>query len=138
MAKFETRLDSSETTKQLLRYACVGVMSNAAGYLIYLLLTSLEMAPKLAMSMLYGVSAMIGFFGNRNLTFSHKGARLGSSVRYIFVHVVGYLINLAVLVIFVDQLGWAHQFVQASAILIVATFLFITFKLFVFKSSSDN
>lgn len=122
------------TAGQLARYTFVGVLSNAAGYAVYLLLTHLGATPKLTMTLLYGVGAMIGFFGNRGLTFSYKGMLLGSGIRYVMAHIVGYLINFTMLAVFVDGFGYAHQLVQAAAILVVAAFLFITFKFFVFKS----
>jgi len=78
------------------------------------------------------VGAAIGYIGNRNLTFAHKGSVLGSGIRYFLVHCFGYCINLAILIILVDELGYAHQLVQAIAIFVVAGYLFIAFKFFVF------
>lgn len=117
---------------QLTRYAFVGIVSNLAGYLIYLLVTYLGATPKLTMTLLYGIGATIGYIGNRNLTFAHKGSLLASGVRYFMAHCFGYCINLAILIIFVDKLGYVHQWVQAIAIFVVAGFLFIAFKFFVF------
>lgn len=117
---------------QLTRYAFVGILSNLIGYLVYLLLTYIGATPKLTMSILYGVGAAIGYFGHKNMTFAHKGSILGSGVRFIIVHCFGYCINFAILSIFVDKIGYLHQWVQAVAIFIVAGFLFIAFKFFVF------
>lgn len=132
----QSRPKSKDAATQLFRYAFVGVMSNAAGYLVYLLFTYLGATPKLTMSLLYGVGATLGFFGNRRLTFSYKGALLGSGIRYLIAHAFGYLLNLAILIVFVDSFGFAHQMVQAVAILVVAAFLFTTFKFFVFRSEN--
>jgi putative flippase GtrA len=129
-------LSTKETIKQLFRYAFIGVVSNVTGYLIYLSITHLGMAPKLAMSVLYSVGAAIGFFGNRSLTFSYKGAMIGPGIRYLMTHTAGYLLNLTILITFVDNFGYPHQFVQAIAILVVAAFLFISFKFFVFRTSN--
>jgi len=123
------------TTGQVCKYALVGALSNGAGYLFYLLATSIGVMPKLAMTSLYFISAMLSFWGNRKLTFSYKGKVVGSGVRYLIVHTLGYLLNLIILIIFVDKLGYPHQLVQGVAILIVAGFLFISFKFFVFKPS---
>lgn len=122
-----------DSFKQLTRYAFVGIVNNLAGYLIYLLVTYLGATPKLTMTLLYGVGAAIGFIGNRTLTFAHKGNLLGSGVRYFIAHCFGYCINFAILIIFVDKLGYVHQWVQAIAIFFVAGFLFIAFKFFVFS-----
>jgi putative flippase GtrA len=117
---------------QPLRYAVVGVLSNLSGYLVYLTITWQGVEPKTAMTGLYIVGAMVSFMGNRRWTFSHEGNAAASLVRFGIAHVLGYLLNLTLLVIFVDRLGYPHQWVQAAAIFIVAFFLFVAFRLFVF------
>lgn len=125
-------------TSQLFRYAFVGLMSNAAGYLVYLVFTHMGVTPKLMMSLTYGVGAAIGFFGNRGLTFSYKGTMIGSGLRYLMVYVLGYLMNLSLLVVFVDKLGYPHQLVQAMAILVVASFLFAALRFYVFRTTGAD
>ena len=141
-------IDSSKDTPmgkpilQLFRYGVVGVATNLALYLFYLLITYLGIEPKMAMTIAYAVGALIGFVGHRQWTFSHKGTLLRSGARYCIAHVFGYLINFLFLLTFVDILGYSHQLVQAAAIFVVAGFLFITFRYFVFPktghSSGDN
>ena len=121
--------------KQLIRYAVVGIANNSAGYLIYLLLTYLGAAPKLTMTLLYAIGAAVGYAGNRNFTFAQDGNLLTSGTRYIVAHCLGYLLNLVILIIFVDNFGYPHQWVQAAAIFVVAGFLFVVFKFFVFTGS---
>lgn len=125
---------SKGSFKQLTRYALVGIVSNLAGYLVYLLITYLGATPKITMTLLYGVGATIGYIGNRNFTFTHKGSLLGSSVRYFSAHFFGYFINLVILIIFIDHFMYPHQWVQAVAIFVVSGFLFIAFKFFVFTN----
>jgi len=100
--------------------------------MVYLLITYFGATPKITMTLLYGVGAAVGFWGNRKLTFAHNGSLVGAGVRYVMAHCLGYFINLAILVVLVDKLGYAHQLVQAIAILVVAVFLFLAFKFFVF------
>jgi putative flippase GtrA len=131
---FKTR----ESVTQLFRYALVGLFSNVAGYLVYLALTYLGGTPKLTMTFLYGVGAAVSFFGNRSLTFEHQGSILGAGVRFGMVHCIGYLLNLSMLIVFVDKLGYPHQWVQGVAIFVVAAFLFLAFKVFVFPASREG
>ncbi|MGC2165703.1 MAG: GtrA family protein, partial [Gallionella sp.] len=84
---------------------------------------------------LYLVGALIGFVGHRNWTFTHDGAVIGSGTRYFIAHLFGYSINYLLLFTLSDKLGYPHQWVQASAIIIVAVFLFVTFRYFVFPKS---
>lgn len=120
---------------QLIRYGLIGAASNAAIYFIYLLITYLGMEAKQAMTLVYIVGAFIGFVGNRKWTFAHRGDTSSAALRYVLAHLGGYLVNLLILYTFVDRLGYAHQWVQAAAIIVVAGFLFVIFKYFVFSKS---
>lgn len=122
---------------QLLRFAVVGVASNVIGYLLYLIFTGLGMAPKLAMTVLYGVGAITGFVGNQRYAFAYQGRLLAAGWRYLIAHSAGYLINLAVQIIMVDYLGYAHQVAQVLGICVVASFLLVVFKYFVFLNSDQ-
>jgi len=87
------------------------------------------------MTLLYCVGALIGFFANRRFTFGHTGHLGISGARFVVVHIFGYLLNFLLLFLFVDCLGFAHYLVQAFAIVVVAVFLFIMFKVFIFAQS---
>lgn len=127
-----------QAARQLLSYAMVGGLSNLAGYALYLLLTHLGCTPKLTMTMLYAAGAAIGFFANRRFTFRHDGHVGSAGIRFMLAHASGYLLNLALLLLFVDGLGFAHQIVQAIAIVVVALFLFMLFRSFVFVQRSPE
>ena len=122
---------------QLIRYGLVGVASNAAIYFVYILITYLGIEPKTAMTLMYLLGATIGFMGHRKWTFAHSGATSTAVLRYVLAHTFGYLLNFLILYTFVDRLGYAHQWVQAAAIIIVAVFLFIVFKFFVFSKKNE-
>lgn len=87
------------------------------------------------MTLLYVVGASIGFIGNRQWAFAHSGTLLGTGSRYFIAHMFGYLINFLILLVFIDWLGYPHQWVQAGAIFVVAGFLFVALKYFVFQKT---
>ena len=118
--------------RQLVRYGLVGVVSNVTIYFVYLFITYIGVEPKTAMTLVYIIGASLGFIGNRKWTFDHRGKSSSASLRYVLAHLFGYLLNFLILFTFVDRLGYSHQLVQALAIIIVAAFLFIVFKYFVF------
>jgi putative flippase GtrA len=118
--------------RQLFSYGIVGLLTNSLGYSLYLSLTYLWNSPKLTMTVLYSSGAIIGFFANRRLTFRHDGPIGLVSMRFMLAHLLGYFLNLSLQVFFVDVLGFAHQLVQALAIFVVAIFLFVSFRYFVF------
>jgi len=121
---------------QIFRYGVVGFAANLIGYMLYLLITYFGGTPKLTMSVLYGVSLTFSFWLNKKSTFFYRGCTLVAVGRYIFVHIIGYFINLSVLIVMVDSMGFAHQGAQAIAIIIVAFFLFFALKFFVFRESN--
>lgn len=127
-----------ESLKQIIRYGMIGFLSNFIGYCIYLLITSIGVNPKLAMTVLYVSAATFGYFANKRLTFNDTGNSVNSGLRYLLAHALGYLMNLSILIVFVDQLMFPHQMVQMIAILVVAAFLFIVFKYFVFQHSDPE
>ena len=129
-----SNITNRKSVTQLYRYAIVGILTNFTGYMLYLLATYLGGTPKITMSIIYGVAATASFFGNRKLTFGHKGDFLGTGARFIIAHCFGYVINLVILIVVADKLGYAHQWAQVIAIFIVASFLFLTFKFFVFRN----
>lgn len=130
--------DSSQVLEQLFRYAVSGIVCNIAGYCLYLLLTYSGLTPKLTVTFLYPVGVVAGFFANRNFTFRDDGHIGVTSVRFILAHALGYLINLAMLALFVDKLKFAHQFVQLAAVGVVAIYLFIVFRVFVFPGTRSS
>lgn len=122
---------------QMVRFGTLGALSNLLGYLLYLGITSVGVGPKVAMSLLYCVGAFINFVGSRNWVFSSDAKIRGASVRYVAAYAVGYLINYAILAIFVDRLGYPHAYVQAAAIVFVAWYLYLALKFLVFRKASS-
>ena len=123
---------------QFLRYGIVGIMSNAGGYFVYLLITWMGLEPKIAVSSLYLAGASIGFWGHRKWAFANSHGSLNLTiVRYCAAHILGYSLNLTLIIIFVDHFGYPHQVIQAIAIATVAIFLFLIFKFFVFAPASS-
>jgi putative flippase GtrA len=138
MAKPFNNLFSKKTFYQFFRYALNGIAINFLGYLAYLFLTNLWGSPKLIMTALYLPSALITFFVNRRLTFQHDGKIGEAGLRFMLAQILGYLLNLFLLIILVDWLELPHQIVQAIAILIVAIFLFLMLRIFVFHPITNK
>ncbi|MEM9602536.1 MAG: GtrA family protein [Pseudomonadota bacterium] len=124
--------------QQLLRYGIVGVLTNVGGYAVYLLLTWVWASPKVVMTGLYVAGAVAAFFANRRFTFNNDGHIGRAGGRYLIAHVLGYLVNLCLLLVFVDSLGFPHQAVQAVAIVVVAVFLFFVSRWYVFQSTPSQ
>jgi len=127
-----SHLPLARTLRQLSSYALIGVLTNTIGYVLYLFLTYFWDSPKMTMTILYSIGALAGFIANRRLTFGHDGHIGATGFRYLLVQFFGYLLNLCLLLLFADWLGFSHRLVQAISIFIVAIFLFILLRTFVF------
>ena len=117
---------------QLLRYGAVGIFNNLLGYLLYILLTWLWIDPKMAITLLYPIGAITSYFGHAKYAFSYNGGHWNGFARFVIAHCIGFGINIGLLYLFWNLLGYPHQLVQAFAIFIVAGVLFLLFRYFVF------
>ena len=119
----------------MIRYGVVGVLNNLLAYVIYLALTWSWLEPKLAVTLLYPIGAMTAYVGHARYAFAYQGKHSYSVLRYIVAHLVGYAIDVSLLYVFTDRLGFPHQAVQASAVVIVGGVLYLLFKYWVFTPS---
>ena len=120
--------------EQFVRYGIVGVLNNAVGYTVFLLIAYFGVEPKLAMTIVYLFFASLGFIGHKKWSFSHEGLFLKTGVRYIVAHSLAYLLNLFLLYFFFNLLGYPYQLVQAGVMVVLVFFLFTMFKFFVFRN----
>ncbi|MCU7873407.1 MAG: GtrA family protein [Candidatus Thiodiazotropha sp. (ex Lucinoma borealis)] len=119
--------------KQFLRYAMIGVVSNLVLYTAYLLMTSMGVGYKTAMTLIYGVGILQTFLLNRRWTFDHQGDFHGALIRYLIIYLLGYIVFFGGLYIFVDIMGYPHQLIQAIFIVIVAILLFTLLRVWIFS-----
>ena len=123
---------------QLVRYGIVGITNNALIYSIFLFLTHIGFEPKKTMTLLYLLGTIVSYIGNWRWTFASKGSFIRTGSRFFLAYWIGYSINLMLLLIFVDYYGYSFQWIQALAIIIVAGFLFIMSKCFIFVSKGRS
>jgi putative flippase GtrA len=119
---------------QSIRFMTVGLASNLVLFVLYLLLTTLGVSPKLAMTILFAMGAMQTFIFNKRWTFAHRGLIQASFSKYVAVYSFAYLLNLTALLVLVDNLGYPHQVVQGVMILSIALMLFVLQKFWVFRA----
>ena len=122
------------TWAQVVRYGVVGILNNSLGYLIYLLLTWYWLDPKVAVSLLYPIGALTAYFGHSKYSFRYSGKSTRGWLRFAIAQLLGYGLNVLLLYVFSDRLMYPHQLVQAAAIFVVAGFLFLLFKYYVFHN----
>jgi putative flippase GtrA len=123
---------NQRTTSQLIRYIIVGIVNNSITTLIYLVVTHFGVSPGLALTVLYGVTAVAGFYGNRRLTFHHTGRLSTSGGRYIVVYSLVFVFMQLALVVFYQWLGFPHQIVTIVTTCALIPVMFVAMKYFVF------
>jgi putative flippase GtrA len=123
------------TLVQFSRYAIVGVVSNAMLFVLYLALTGLGLGHKLSMTACFIIGVIQTFVFNKNWTFSYGFDFGGSFLRYWLGYLSAYIINLIMLFVFVDYMQFPHQAVQGITIILLAIYLFLLQKVWVFKHS---
>ena len=125
--------------KQFLKYGLVGVFQNVVGYCVYLFLTWVGIDPIIVVAICYPLGMYISFLGNKKYTFrASDSKRQGKIIRYLISHIIAYTINISSLYFFSDVLGYSHQVVQFFCIIIIAFFLFFSFKYFVFARNDAD
>ncbi|MDD5330408.1 MAG: GtrA family protein [Sulfuricella sp.] len=122
---------------QFIRYAVVGAASNLLLYCAYLAATALGVGHKSAMSAVYLFGIFQTFLFNRRWTFTHRGRIDTALARYLAAYALGYLFNLALLLVLVDRYGLPHRLVQGAAIVIVAALLFFVQRHWVFAEGDS-
>ena len=103
--------------RHFIRYSSVGAFATAVHYLVLVLCVELGGWPAFAAS---GVGAVVGaqvaYFGNRWLTFAHRGAMRTSWPRFQATALLGALLGMAVVALGV-RLGVHYLIAQMAATL---------------------
>lgn len=121
---------------QFIRFGIVGLFNNLMGYLVYLVITSLGLEPKIAITLFYSIGMIIAYYTHLKYSFAYEKMSLSTGLRFILAYLIGYFVNFMMLTILVDKYMLPHQGVQALAILVVAGIIFLMLKYFVFPISS--
>jgi putative flippase GtrA len=132
MNNLDFTAERRKTLVEFIRFSIVGIVSTLLCYSLYLLMTNTGVMPKLVMSLVYFFNAVLCFLCNWWWVFANDQNFLNAGRRYFFSQLIGYLLNLMVLEIVADQLGYPHQLAQALGMLLVGVFLFTAFKYYVF------
>jgi len=123
--------------RELIRYGLIGVVLNAAGFLIYVLFTTIiGVNPIAYISAFYPVRIVLAFYLNKKWSFTHEGHVPASAIRYLIAYISCYLLNVAMLKYLYEYWGISHVLVQAIAIVVIGPLLFVILKFWVFKENS--
>lgn len=109
---------------QLARYGVVGILLNACLYGVYLILTVLGLSPALASTAVFVMGIPLSLKAHGRLTFRVPDVSLGRKLSFAGGYVLGYAVQIGLLLALYRGLGVPHQVAQLCAVLAVALVLF--------------
>lgn len=118
---------------ELVRYGINGLVLNGTLFSLYVGLVAAGVAPLLVAAVLYPTGVVLSYMVHRRMTFRSKARVVISGFRFLVTYGTGYLLNLALLWIQINRLDVGPILAQAVAIVVVAAFLFLAQKLWVFE-----
>ncbi len=124
-------------TRQFVRYVLVGVGTNGAGYLAYLLLTWAGLEYKLTMTILYALGIGLSFALNRKWSFGEYRQKRGALPRFLIAYGGGWVFNYAMLAVLADHYRFPHQIVQAITICILVVAFFLLQRYWIFRPEKE-
>lgn len=117
------------------RYAVLGIIVNAAGFLLYyLLVQAAGLKPLTSISIVYFCVCVFNYLGNKLWTFQDHSRVSRSAPKYFIAQGIGYASNLGIMSILNGRLGLPHAYVQLFAIIVVGLLLFLLSKYVVFRA----
>ena len=119
--------------RTFVRFAVVGIASNATLFVIYLVLTALGTEPLVAATLMWILGVALTFTFNRSWTFRNTGSVAPALARYGLLYGTAYVLNLALLVLLVNRAGLPHALVQGVLILLFGVGLFTVQRIWVFR-----
>jgi putative flippase GtrA len=119
----------------VLRFGAIGGLNNLLSYGIFVALTLAGMPSIGAATITYATGMVVSYLANRTFTFRHSGSARRSLLRFIVVNLAGYALNVAILALFVERIGWNALVVQLGAIVIVATGIYLGMRFWVFRTT---
>jgi hypothetical protein len=87
------------------------------------------------MTVLYALGVLQTFLFNKRWSFGDRGPKGVALLRYSVAYASGYALNYAMLAVFVDVLRLRHEYVQGVTVLLVAIYLIVLLRIWVFRGS---
>lgn len=124
---------------RMLRFGVVGLLNTALGYAVILAGLALGLGDIVSNAMGYAVGLVLGFFLNRQWTFSRAdGFRPGAVVRYAITFLVAYGANLAIVVAAMSAGIIENPFVHLAGNCLYSVIFYLGSALFVFVGGADD
>lgn len=119
---------------QLGRFGAVGLVLNAALYVLYLLLTGLGASPIAAATVAFVIGVPLSLTAHRRITFQVSDISRARKAGFALLYVSAYITQIGVLSLLHYGIGLPHPLAQAAAICMTALVTFIVQKRAIFRA----
>jgi putative flippase GtrA len=120
------------------RYAISGVANTVVGLSVIYALMWFNCSPYLANFIGYAAGLSFAYFNSRSYVFRFSGEHRSGVVRYLAAFAVCYSINMAVLVVGIESLGWHQWLAQGTGVVTHAALMFLLSRHLVFVERSAD
>jgi len=117
------------------RYASTGCISNSIAYGLFCGGVYAGFGSKFMASVVFVLVMSVGFAINRKWSFRSTGAQSREFTKYMVAYSLAYLGNIGLLSLLCDKFEMTPYLAQLVCIFVVAVFLFLCLRIWVFKSS---
>ena len=117
------------------RYASTGCISNSIAYGLFCGGVYAGVGSKLMATIVFVLVMSVGFAINRNWSFRSTGPQIREFTKYMVAYSLAYLGNIGLLSLLCDKFEMTPYLAQLVCIFVVAVFLFLCLRIWVFKSS---
>lgn len=113
---------------EVIRYGLIGIALNLFWYIVYLYAVRNGFQPKLVVILCYPLSISLSLIIQSTITFKRRISTLNKKtvLIYVILYIIGLALNIALLEVFYKIIGIRHELVQASSVVLVAGYLFIS------------
>lgn len=125
-------MNRTKNSKKL-KFIISGVLTNAIGFLLYIIIVGFGTDPKISMGVLYWTSVIFTFFVNRVFVFNSQNNPLLSFFKYLTVYLIGYFFSWSFMSFLLDVLVLNHVYSIILANCLMAVYFYFMQKHLVFK-----
>jgi putative flippase GtrA len=112
---------------KFLLYSLIGGFATCVHYVVLIaLVEGFSVHPAVAAASGATCGALVAYTGNRRFTFSNRSSHIRTFPRFVFIAILGALLNGGVVWVGVSLMGWHYLLAQLVATLLV---LLITYRL---------
>jgi len=123
---------------QFIKFGIVGCINTFSSWLFYYPLIFLNFNYKIATTIAYILSSIIGYILNRKWVFENKIYSSNSVLKYYLVYGSSYILNITSMYIFVERINVSQLIAPLLVLFITVPYNFIFNKLWVFTKKENK